>query len=583
MPIVPADWSINRTTGDVRYEGDDHGGASPSYATVIEFHRFLQDLADDASSIGDDEVDITDENPTDRSTDNIITMLGNYNVDDEAIEHLYDGSIIQNGGSIIYDGIVNFGTAGIVIQIIQAGKVLADDWWNSLGGLNADADQGISHRFMIRTVSAGFDIDGRRLTGIARTYGNTYSEFRINGTSRGNNVLALADSTDLNNATALAEVAVWADIDNLNEGYIGLDVNADTVNEFYYSQWDYGARSVNDFYERTKYLSRDGSTSGLYGLPGELFRGITHQLDVFGGSGNFDPFEPVIWGTPVNDGTPLTNITGSGHMLAIDNEDAQLTDQLWFQLMSGVIPTPGQAVSGVISTALVAMDTVPGTVTVRTISTPFGGQSTGGAIIGSYGLGIDTSDLTASDQLTDLGANTITPPNNVTFTVAGLISGEDRVLIGPWDGSTLDSEGNPAIDKGQLAVFTTALTGAETSVTVTPAIPTDTPASGVIRIVTDLGLNRLVPYMSYTGSVFTFWTTHDFSGDNASVANNVWVAYIDVLAVAATATFTSVYLADRNLVVIIRDGGGTPIKQFITSALLGSNGGSVTAIRTSDE
>ena len=98
MAITATDWTIDRSTGNIRYIGDDHGGASPSYATVIEFHRWLQGLADDAVASGDDELDITNENPSARSTDNIITLLGNYNIDDNASEHLYDGSIIQNGG-----------------------------------------------------------------------------------------------------------------------------------------------------------------------------------------------------------------------------------------------------------------------------------------------------------------------------------------------------------------------------------------------------------------------------------------------------------------------------------------------------
>ena len=98
MPIVQADWSIDNATGDIRYIGGDHG-ASPTYATVIELHRFLQDLADDASFVGDDELDITVVTPSDRSTDNIITLINGYNIDDNAAEHLYDGSIIQAGGA----------------------------------------------------------------------------------------------------------------------------------------------------------------------------------------------------------------------------------------------------------------------------------------------------------------------------------------------------------------------------------------------------------------------------------------------------------------------------------------------------
>src|SRR3989344_4413890 len=131
MAFVAADWTIDRQTGDIRYIGDDHNEAAPSYATVIEFHRALQALADDASSTAnDDELDITDNTPSDRSTDNIVTLNSPYNIDDASSEHLYDGSIIQNGGADIYDGFVNFGNASVQIQVIQNGAVLADDWWN---------------------------------------------------------------------------------------------------------------------------------------------------------------------------------------------------------------------------------------------------------------------------------------------------------------------------------------------------------------------------------------------------------------------------------------------------------------------
>src|SRR6056300_1612798 len=166
MAFEPLDWEITRSSGNIRYIGADHDGTAgtngrttPTYATVIEFHRALQDFADDASSSGDDQLDITDDNPSDRSTDNIITLLGSYNIDDTASEHLYDGSIIQSSGDVIYDGIVNFGNAP-TIQVVQNGTVIADDWWNndpqgnSLG-LNSDPAGGISHRFMVKVRTGG--------------------------------------------------------------------------------------------------------------------------------------------------------------------------------------------------------------------------------------------------------------------------------------------------------------------------------------------------------------------------------------------------------------------------------------------
>jgi hypothetical protein len=190
---------------------------------------------------------------------------------------------------------------------------------------------------------------------------------------------------------------------------------------------------------------------------------------------------------------------------------------------------------------------------------------------------METTDTSASDTFFDLTNTQRTPPNNVTFTVSGLVSGEDRVLVTQDDGG--------AIDTDQLSLNTTLNGAAETAVVVTTTIPTDTPSSGTIRIENDEGLYRRVAYTSYTGSTFTIAST-DFSGsgetDSATAANNVYISYIDELASGTTATFTGVYDSDRTLFVRVRDGGGTPIKQFETTGTLGSNGGSATAIRTSD-
>jgi len=84
MSFVSADWTLDRQTGNIRYTGDDHSGGSPSYATVIELHRALQDYADQESATGDDELDIVSANPSERSTDNIITLINGFNIDDTA-------------------------------------------------------------------------------------------------------------------------------------------------------------------------------------------------------------------------------------------------------------------------------------------------------------------------------------------------------------------------------------------------------------------------------------------------------------------------------------------------------------------
>lgn len=598
MAIVAGDWTITQSTKVIAYTGDDHTGSSPSYATVIEFHRWLQSLADDAVATGDDELDITDIDPSRRSTDNIITLINGYTIDDTEAEHLYDGSIIYDDGDEIYDGIVNFGNSDVQIQIIQDGAVLTDDWWNHRdkvkgdGGLNYSDAAGISHRFMIKTRTGGSDVDGRRLIGTSRRFGYTYSEFSINGTSRGNNVLALSDADDLNNNTAAGTLATWDQFVNDNVGYIGMDVNNDTTDEYYYSSWDNDAGStptsptINDFYEYCKYLTRDGSGSSLYGISGELFRGITHEINVDSGGGSFTWTEPeaVSWSG------------GTGQLICVDDTDDDSTTKMWIQLLTGVAPTDGQTITGGSSGATNDVDT---TVTDRsaTIATPFVGASTGSAIIGAYGVGIDIGDLTSSDKVTDLGANVITPPNYVQNTVAGLVSAEDRVLVAPWDGSSTDTNGDPAINTDQFGL-NTALTIANVSSVVVsagdegPTIPSDTPSTGTIRVIDDDGFDRRLIYTSWTGSTFTINAAAsevdvpnvaDFDGTNASTGNGVYISYIDKIADATTATFTSVQSGSRTLVVVVRDGGGTPIKQFISSWSQTSSAQTITAIRTTDE
>jgi len=296
-----------------------------------------------------------------------------------------------------------------------------------------------------------------------------------------------------------------------------------------------------------------------------LFRGITHELDLSGtSSGTFDAagFEPVSW------------TGGTGQMLAVDNATAGSATKMWIQLLTGTAPSSGTLITAGTSGATV---TTTGSATERDVPTvSVLGVSTGSAIIGAFGVGFDPNDVTANDDFTDLTGTLREPPNNVTFTVSGVVATEDTILVASSTGV-----GSTTIDTAQLSLNTTLSGATETSVVVTTAIPSDTPSSGTIRIQTDAGLYRRVAYTSFSGSTFTIAST-DFSSDNATSANNVFISYIDKVAASTSETFTVVYNADRELVVKVRDGGVTPIVEFLSPATLGSGGGSSAAIRTSD-
>ena len=138
--LVAADWEVNNVTGRISYVGHDHNGASPSYATVIQLHRWLGQLADDqAPADVSDKMYIPIPIASTRSTDNIITLVNGFYITATEAEHLYDGSIIQNGGDDIWDGIVNFGNLNVNIQIIQDGAMISDDFWNYNYGAACDS------------------------------------------------------------------------------------------------------------------------------------------------------------------------------------------------------------------------------------------------------------------------------------------------------------------------------------------------------------------------------------------------------------------------------------------------------------
>ena len=550
MPIG-SDFSIDRATGDIR-----HDSGSTNY-TVIDLHRWLQDVADDASYAGDDELDITDPTPSERSTDNIITLINGYNIDDDAAQYLYDGSIIQDGGDTIYDGLLVLANAGMRLEILQNGA-LATNFWTT--GINADATNGISHRFLLKVRTGGADIDGRRIIGLTREFGFTYSEFKVNGTSRGNNVLALTYSSDLNNQTASGTVATWTTITNTSTGYNGIDVNNDTTDEYFYSEWNRDTYTMNEFYERIKYLTRRGETTTLYGLQGQIFRGITHEVTVDTPSGTFSAVEAVSWSG------------GTGQMLAINSTTAPT--KMWIQLLTGVAPTDGQTITGGTSTATCDVNV---TVTERDVpgkaSLPVCGQSTGTSLVGAYGFGVEALDLTSSDTLFDLTNTPYNPPNFQTGTVSGLVVGEDYVLVAPNDGGNIDFD--------QFTLNGALTGGAVTAVVVNGSIPNDTPSTGSIRILRANGVYTRHAYTSWTSSTFTIGST-DFSSNNAANGANTFISYIDKLAASTSESFTAVYVSPRSMFIRVRDGGVTPIKTFESTASFGSGGFSVTASRITD-
>jgi hypothetical protein len=311
-------------------------------------------------------------------------------------------------------------------------------------------------------------------------------------------------------------------------------------------------------------LTRRGTTDTFWStetaIDGELFRGITHEIDYDGQDASefFVEGEILSW-------------TGGTGLILADTEagvDGGTTGTVWIQLLTGSPPGDGVQISD--ETGCNA--DVDGTPVSRSLSPQFFGTSTGSAIIGGYGIIVDPTDAGQNDTFFDLTNSQQTPPNLQYFRVYGLVSSEDYVLV-TWDDSGIDFD--------QMSLSTTLDGASETSVVVN-SIPADTPQTGTIRIELDDGRYRKQAYNSWTGSTFAITSADYQDPDDATSTNNVFVSYIDKLATTTPEEVQLKYASDRTMFIRVRDGGGTPIKTFETTAAFNNAGGSATANRISD-
>ena len=581
MALDPTKWTF-RSDRSIRYVGPAHGTAGANPVTVLELHRWVQDMADDASMANDDYMDITGANPSDKKFDTIIQLLNGCVLDDAyatpASEYIYGGTIIQGSGGteVIYDGIAVVANRGVIVNVIQNNTVIANKFWNStpsgesFAGINPNPAAGVAMQFMVKVKNAGAFIDNGALLFTTREWGKTFSEFRIPATGRGVNVVPLTYANDLNNATVIGDLTAspFTTVTNVTSGYNAIDVDNNSVNEYYYSEWNRGSCTINQFYERMKYLTRNGETATLYGIPGERFRGITHSIDIgtpTGGTFVEGGATPLSWGSGATAGT--------AQILANDTTN----HVLYVQLLTGVVPTNTMSVTqGAVSATTAAANAVA----EKSVSTPMCGASTGSSLVGAYGFALEYADLAVNDKITALDGTTRQPPNNVTFTVNGVASGW-YVLVGPDNGSG-------SINTTQLTLNGTLSGAAVTSVVVNEAIPANTPATGTLRILRANGVYTRHAYTAVnTGTkTFTIGSTN-FSTNNASTGAGAYISYIDQVASGASVSFNTIQSANQTLVVEARYAGTGPsfsdsIKPAKTTGSLGSTGGSATVSSVSD-
>jgi hypothetical protein len=208
--------------------------------------------------------------------------------------------------------------------------------------------------------------------------------------------------------------------------------------------------------------------------------------------------------------TLVDNDKSGGVGIVLAKDDNTGSGEVYLQILSGVEPVENSIIYSS-STPLSNFITATTTINSRTISPEFLGTSTGTNIIGAYGQCFNPADVGSSDTFFDLSNTQRTPPNNQTFTVSGVVAGEDRVLVGPRSAGTLN--------KAQLATDATLSGAGESVVSISTALPAGTPAAGTIRVELDSGIYRRCRYQSITGTDYNLLADDTFTSGDVDITD----------------------------------------------------------------
>lgn len=533
-------------------------------------HRALQKIAWDFAISGDDEINLTKPNPSKaEALGTIVTLYDyttdfsvRYNITDEVATYLFGGSVAQKNASAQderYSGLIVLGNVNspTYLQILQNNTVLTSHW----GTGKNQTDGSTLIRVLVKTYSAGSEIDGSRINVKAATWGDTFAIWQTT-LGLGEKVAAINTYSDPQNTTLLATVQGYS-ITN-SEGYKLINVDG-AGNKPFLGEWSYAGYNKKALYEKVKSKLVYGSSETLYGIDGDLWTGRLYKCVITTPrSGTWVQNEAVSWSG------------GTGSVLGVDSLSGGSTTRLILHLNTGTAPAAAATLTGNGG----AVGTVSGTPTAITTNPGHLGQFTGSSWIGAYGIGFSSAELNSSDSVTDLDGNALSPLNWVNCTVnVECEAGDVPHVYLAKKHATLNRP-----DEAQLTAASGNTSGNGTFV-VNEAIPSDTPTTGVVLVkatgqTTALALN----YTSWSGSTFTLTGTLPYS---ITANDPAWPAFLYAEATGGgttkTATAALVYSTERSLIGWVRHGTpGSPDKPVALATTLTSAGVNLTVVIEDD-
>lgn len=509
-------------------------------------YSWLMDTMDELGQM-DDDIPMSAQTPTE------YTLINGWHMDDESFKYI-DGGAIKTSGWLNEIHVVSFASGGYTSAVAgDIGKMVNDDGVD-FGTLLAYDNT--LRKWWIRTGSATTMASGSVVTIDSGTGGGTTSAISATGENLWANIYSLGTieaGSQLYIEQAGSVLSSWwstGHIDVLIKvKEAGTEINGAVVTVF--------ARELSDIYD---HYEVDLSSGGRLPIPLATSNDLNNQT----ASATIEDWQDGTISTiAVSFGTYAADVSGDS---VNENYDVQIDcnsqaienvyEVLKFWTRRGTAKTLNGVSGDIYRSADPAYTEVKGS--------PFG-TFAGGKFFGARGvylINVHGDDIQAY-QLIDADGNTVTPPNLQSFQVNGVVSG-DRV------GVMKASAGE--IDKAQYS-----LSGANTlnTITVSGAIPQDTPTTGTIIVVDDDGTETAYAYSAWSGSAFTV-------SISAGVYSGTETAYVPYILAEASSTSVSVavmYVSSRDVITRVRKKGILP---FQTLGTFGSTGYSVTAIRTED-
>ena len=244
-------------------------------------------------------------------------------------------------------------------------------------------------------------IDGEYFTFFARKENTLYDNFLIQ-TSEGRNVVPLATSADLNNASSLTSIAGFS----ITFGPATADINADTTNENYSITINCGGDTLANAYRYLQYLTRDGDTTLRAGVEGQQYIGIDHYIQYASITGTIN----------VGDEVTGSSSGATGYVASVNTTDTYVmlhSSQGTFTATEN-LTIGGNSINNISSIEVVQPKK----------ATPFGNFA-GGRFFGARGVLITNFSATNLYTLIDDQGNAVEPPTTVNFTLTGLKDGSE--------------------------------------------------------------------------------------------------------------------------------------------------------------